>query len=421
MFNLIDDLDARGLLAECTDLPGLRDRLQRGPITAYCGFDPTADSLHVGSLKPLWVLRTMQQRGHRPVLLIGGATGFIGDPSGRSLDRNMLSVEELNANRAGLRRQMMELLPPGANGEEAIIVDNREWLSDMTAIDLLRDVGRYFRINEMLRKDSVRTRLESESGMSFTEFAYSLLQAKDFEYLRNHLDCELQLGGTDQWGNITAGLELMRRRGTGEGYGLVWPLLVKSDGGKFGKSAQGNIWLDAKRTSPFSFYQFWVNTADQDVEKLLLQFGDTEVTEVVELMTMHVRQPEARLAQLTLAEQVTRWVHGAATTRKVKHVSEELFGDPKALDSEALDWIAAEVPTTALTADESRNIDIVDAACRSGITASRGEAKRLIQNGGLYIDGQKAVLSDTLGAELARKGWMILRKGRRQIHLVRSC
>lgn len=412
--SFFDELVAGGIVSQSTDDEGLRQRLNRGPITLFCGFDPTADSLHVGSLKPLMVLRRFQRAGHQVIALIGGATGFIGDPSGRSTDRLMLSVQQLNANREGLRRQIASLLPADGNGQAPIFVDNREWLMEIGFIDLLREFGIHFRVNEMLRKDSVQNRLHAGDGMTFTEFSYSLLQAIDFEHLRQRFNCELQIGGSDQWGNITAGLDLMRRRGTGDGFGLVWPLMVKQDGTKFGKSADGNVWLDPQRTSPFTFFQFWMTLADKDAVDLLLPFCFQDVAAI---RREHLEHPEKRLAQSALAEQVTAWVHGEEAMRKARSVSRVLFFGEEP-DAQTLAWMAEEAPITRVPAEDASAKDIVSLANVCGVTASRSDARRLIQQGGLWVNGERATLATDVRGILVNKGWMVLRKGQRHPHLI---
>jgi tyrosyl-tRNA synthetase len=413
---LLSELETRGLLSACTDEGALGARLRRGPVRCYVGFDPTAASLHVGSLMPLAVQRLVQRHGHVPVLLVGGATGMIGDPSGRSQERNMLDAEELDRNRAALRAQMERLLP-SASGD-TLVVDNRDWLADLSLLEFLRDVGRHASINVMLGRDSVKLRRESDAGLSFTEFTYQLLQAFDFWWLRTHLEVELQIGGTDQWGNITAGLDLMRRRGSGPGWGLVWPLLTKADGSKFGKTASGNVWLDAGLTSVFAFWQFWFNTTDADLETMLLRFCGEPVEVIRHTLERQRADPAGRLGQRLLANDVTTWVHGAAAARNAERAAGALFGS-ELIDGEVLAMIEREIDGVRLPRGEIVGRPIVELAVRAGLCRSLNAARRLAAGGGLHV-GDVAVApgATIVEAHFGGTDALLLRQGRKQWRLV---
>ncbi|MDH3755469.1 MAG: tyrosine--tRNA ligase, partial [Acidimicrobiia bacterium] len=306
---ILDDLDARGLVHDTTDRESLAAALA-SPVALYHGIDPTADSLHVGNFVGVLVLRRFQDAGHRPLVLVGGATGMVGDPSGRSDERSLLDEQTLAANVAAIRGQLERFL----DFSRADLVDNHEWTAPLTLIEFLRDVGKHATVNQMIAKDSVRSRMESEQGISFTEFSYMLLQANDYQWLHEHRDVSLQIGGSDQWGNITAGIDLIRRRSGGTAHGLTWPLVTRSDGTKFGKSAGENIWLSAERTSPYRFFQYWMQTDDRDIERFLLQLTLLPVSEVAEIVATHERSPDLRSAQRRLAEELTMLVHGQAAT-----------------------------------------------------------------------------------------------------------
>ena len=313
--SILDDLIARGLVHDATDEVALRQRLEAGPVTLYSGFDPTANSLHVGNLVPLLVLRRFQDAGHRPIALAGGATGMIGDPSGRSDERNLLDDDVLAANVAAISAQLRRILEFAPGTSAALLVDNRTWTAPMGVLDFLRDVGKHFTVNAMLGKESVRSRIEGESGISFTEFSYMLLQANDYLWLHEHEGCELQIGGSDQWGNITAGIDLVRRRTGTHVHGLSVPLLLRSDGQKLGKSVDGAVWLDAGRTSPYAFFQYWMNVDDRDVERFLLQMTLLPVDEARSVAASHQAAPERREGQRRLAGELTSLVHGPDQAR----------------------------------------------------------------------------------------------------------
>lgn len=418
MHPLILELQTRGLVADCTDLAGLDARLHRGPTKVYVGFDPTAASLHVGSLMPLFVASLVLRHGHVPVLLVGGATGMIGDPSGRSDERNMLSDAELDANRAALREQMTRLVGAGTDGPVEV-VDNRDWLGQMGVLEFLRDVGRHFRIGDMLARESVRSRLDSESGLSFTELSYQLLQAFDFWWLQANCGVEVQVGGSDQWGNITAGIDFMRRRSGDRGFGLVWPLLTKADGSKFGKSLGGNVWLDADLTRPFTFWQFWFNTDDADLERMLLRFSDRPVTDLVDLVRQHGTDPARRMGQRILANDVTAWVHGPDAARRAELAADVLFSDHPMSTSEA-QLVADEAGSLDLTRTDLVQTPVASLAVSAGLCTSLSEARRLGNSRGLRIESTpKQPDAFVTEDEVLPSGCFRLRKGRRHVVLVR--
>jgi len=410
---LWEDLSRRGLVADCTDSGELRSRLEEGPTGFYVGFDPTADSLHVGSLLPMAVARRVIAHGHRAVLLVGGATGTIGDPSGRREGRVLLEQSVLDANCAALRAQLTRLV-----GADADVVDNRDWLGEMTALELLRDVGRHFPLNSMLARESVKAR--RDSGLSFTELAYQLLQAYDFWWLRTHQGVEVQLGGSDQWGNITAGIDFMRRKDNSSGWGLVWPLLTKTDGAKFGKSADGNVWLDARLTSPFQFWQFWFNTDDADIEDALLRFSLLDVDDIASLAARHRTDPARRLAQRALANELTTWVHGHTLAASVEAAAAALFADGP-LDLDTLDLVESEIGALRLTRSELIGTPIVQLAVRGGLCASLSEARRIAAAGGLRLRHAPVDANQTLTPDdLHPPGWTLLRKGPKTWMLLRA-
>jgi len=406
----LHELVARDLMADCTDFDALEARLARGPTRFYCGFDPTADSLHVGSLTPLAVMRLGRRYGHEPILLVGGATGMIGDPSGRSAVRSFLEPDELDRNAAALRAQLLELLP--SDGTTPIVLDNREWFGEMTVIEFLRDVGKHVPVSEMLERTSVKSRID-EGGLTFTEQSYQVLQAYDHAYLRRHYDCELQVGGSDQWGNITAGTDYSRRIGAGTAYGLVWPLLLKPDGEKFGKTAQGNVWLDPRRTSAYRFHQFWLNQPDDMARMLLLRFTLRSVEEIDAIVAEHERDRGQRRAQRVLARDVTEWVHGEGSATGPEQAAQILFGAVSGGELDAgLDVLEQELGSLRITRAEAEEEPIERLAVRAGLCPSVSDARRTIKGGGLYVDGRK--VSSDGPYEFAGSSWAILRRGKRE-------
>jgi tyrosyl-tRNA synthetase len=413
---IIDDLLARGLIQDHTDLDVLRERLERGPLTLYVGFDPSAESLHVGNLVPLLLLRRFQLAGHLPIALAGGATGMIGDPGGRSEERNLLDGETLDRNTRAIKAQLSAFLDFEPGPCQARLVDNRDWTAPMGVLDFLRDVGKHITVNYMLAKESVRSRVASEHGISFTEFSYMLLQANDYAWLHEHMDCELQAGGSDQWGNITAGIELVRRRAGVAVYGLTVPLVTRSDGEKFGKSVEGALWLDPERTSAYALYQYFVNLPDADVERYLLQLTLLPVEEARGIAAEHARAPERRAGQARLAWEMCALIHGAAAADEAAAASTGFTSAAGSLSAEQLAALTDEIPTTHA---EIAGRDVVDLLVESKLAASKGEARRLIAGGGIYVNDVALTGGRALGPEdLLHGRYVMLRKGKRQRHLL---
>ena len=417
---LLDDLDARGLIHDSTDRAALADRLAQGPVAVYVGFDPTADSLHVGHLLGQVMLRRFQLAGHRPVVLAGGATGMVGDPGGRSEERNLLDRETLDRNVVGVKRQLERILDFDQSVSNAArLVDNAQWTAPMTVLDFLRDVGKHFTVNQMVAKESVRARMESEHGISYTEFSYMLLQAHDFYYLCHATEVEMQMGGSDQWGNITAGIDLIRRRLGRPAYGLTWPLLTRSDGKKMGKSVQGALWLDPEKTSPYQFRQYWMQLPDEDVERFLLQLTLLSVDQIQEIVQEHALQPERRLAQQRLAQEVTAMVHGPEAESAAAEATTVLFGgDPLVASDAALAAVAREVPTTKVSVEDLG--DVISLIRSVGLAASNGEARRLLEQKGCRANGTVLSTEGSGLSEIVRlQGrYILLRKGKTTFHLV---
>ncbi len=417
--DIIDDLAARGLIHDSTDLDRLRARLGEGPIGVYAGFDPTADSLHVGNLVPLLLLRRFQQFGHRPVAVAGGATGMIGDPGGRSTERSLLDAETLDANLAAITGQLRRLLDFTEGPAQARLVDNRDWTAPIGILDFLRDVGKHITVNTMLAKDSVRNRVESDAGISFTEFSYMLLQANDFRHLHDTMDVELQVGGSDQWGNITAGIDLIRRTSGDHTFGLTVPLVTQADGSKFGKSVDGAVWLSAERTTPYAFYQYFVNTDDRDVERFLLQLTLLPLGSVSEVMERHAEAPEKRFAQQELARAVTGLVHGELEAQRALAASQG-FTRPAA-ELEDGDWVelATSLPVCQLDST-ALGRDLVDLLAAAGIVSSKGEGRRLIAQRGISLNDVAIVDDQVLRQEdLLAGGWAMVRRGKKQRFLLK--
>ena len=418
---LLEELRWRGMLHQHTD--GLSDALSRGMVSGYVGFDPSAASLHVGNLVPVMGLVHLQRHGHRPVFLAGGGTGLIGDPSGKTTERPLLSVDEIAANTASIRSQLERFVDTsGTNG--ALVRNNADWLVGLKALEFMRDVGKHFTVNYMLQKESVKTRLEV--GMSYTEFSYMLLQS--YDYLQLHLKegVTLQMGGSDQWGNITAGIELIRRTTGAESNALTFPLLTTASGTKFGKTEAGAVWLDPDRTSPYQFYQFWINTDDRDIGRMLRTFALLDRAEIESLEQAVTKRPEARDAQRALARDVTRRVHGEDALSAAEEVSGLLFGkgDPMQLSATALALLEREIPTFDLDGKESFDTqDVLNAVTseNGGLFKSRGEARRALEQGGVYLNGER------LGTErvpvprerLLHGRSLLLRRGARNYALVR--
>lgn len=422
MTNFFDELQARGLVHSATE--GVRDLLAAGPVSGYIGFDPTATSLHVGSLLPILALARLQRAGHRAIALVGGGTGMIGDPSGKTAERQLMTRERVEENVAGLRAQLSRFLDfEGSN--PALMLDNHEWLGSLRLIDFLRDVGKHFTVNYMLAKDSVSRRIEAEEGISYTEFAYMLLQAYDYLVLSERHGVRLQMGGSDQWGNITAGVELIRRTRSIGAHGIVMPLVTTSSGVKFGKTEAGTIWLDAERTSPFRFFQFWLNTDDRDVDHYLNAFTFLPPAEIEALMAEQNANPAARAAQRRLADEVTRLVHGDDGVQRAERATGVLFGSRPAQElpaAELLD-VFADVPSTEIARDRlgGEGLAITELLAEARVAASKGEARRLITGGGVYLNGERLDSPERrVRGEDAIDGQVILlRKGKKDNHVVR--
>ncbi len=417
---LFADLSWRGLVHQLTDPDALPKLLDEDRLVAYAGFDPTADSLHVGHFQLVCVLRRLQLGGHRPIALVGGGTGMIGDPSGKSDERALLSREQVTANVAGIRAQLERFLEFGPDG--AILADNAEWLATVPLLDFLRDVGKRFSVNEMVRKESVRARLDGrEQGLSFTEFSYMLLQSWDFVELFDRHHCRLQLGGSDQWGNITEGVDLIRRMRSAQAFGLTSPLVVKADGSKFGKTESGTVWLDPARTSPYQFFQYWLRSADDETGGFLRRFTFLSHDRIEELERETAAHPERREAQRTLARELTTMVHGETEAAGAERAAAVLFTDEIAtLDLPALSSALADAPTTEVDADELHGrLTLVDGLAQSGLAASKGEARRLVAQGAVSVNGRRETRDRPLGPEDALHGrFVVLRRGKAAQHVL---
>ena len=412
--DLLDDLHARGLVHDTTDLAALRARLAEGPNGLYIGFDPTADSLHVGHLVGQLFMRRFQVAGHRPFPLAGGATGMIGDPGGRSEERNLLDTATLQHNVGCIKAQLSRLLDFEPGPFQATMVNNADWTARMTMLEFLRDVGKHFTVNQMTAKDSVRSRIESEHGISYTEFSYMLLQANDFRHLYEAHGVELQAGASDQWGNIVAGTELIRRRLGKQAFAMTHPLMLKSDGSKFGKSVGGSVWLDAARTSPYRFWQFWVQTDDQMVGTYLKMLSLRPLDELLALLDEHALAPERRLAQRALADEITGLVHGEEAAQTAALAAGVLFGgDPSAATAAALEVVAGEAPSVELPADVD-GIRVHELLLAAGVAKSTSEVNRLLGQGAVRA-GNRVLESDGLlaASDLLTGGFLLLRKGKR--------
>ncbi|HCY6413401.1 TPA: tyrosine--tRNA ligase [Staphylococcus aureus] len=413
---LIEDLKWRGLIYQQTDEQGIEDLLNKEQVTLYCGADPTADSLHIGHLLPFLTLRRFQEHGHRPIVLIGGGTGMIGDPSGKSEERVLQTEEQVDKNIEGISKQMHNIFEFGTD-HGAVLVNNRDWLGQISLVSFLRDYGKHVGVNYMLGKDSIQSRLEH--GISYTEFTYTILQAIDFGHLNRELNCKIQVGGSDQWGNITSGIELMRRMyGQTDAYGLTIPLVTKSDGKKFGKSESGAVWLDAEKTSPYEFYQFWINQSDEDVIKFLKYFTFLGKEEVDRLEQSKNEAPHLREAQKTLAEEVTKFIHGEDALNDAIRISQALFsGDLKSLSAKELKDGFKDVPQVTLSNDTT---NIVEVLIETGISPSKRQAREDVNNGAIYINGERQQdVNYALAPEDKIDGeFTIIRRGKKKYFMV---
>jgi tyrosyl-tRNA synthetase len=420
--SIFEELKWRGMVFECME--GVQDLLANESVTLYNGFDATADSLHVGHLVPLLALARMQRFGHHPIALAGGGTSMIGDPSGRSAERNLLSHENINANVEAIKLQLARFLDFEVKTNPARLMNNADWLMPLNLIDFLRDIGKHFTVNYMLSKDSVKNRLEREEGLSFTEFSYMLLQSYDFLHLYDVTGCRLQTGGSDQWGNITAGAELVRRMRSTQAYGLVYPLITKADGSKFGKTESGSVWLSAERTSPYRFYQFWFNTDDREVVNYLKFFTFLDQGTIQELEASVSEHPEQRQAQRVLARQMTGLLHGETALGRAEQATAVLFGgEISGLGAADIEDIFADVPSSELPRSqlEGAGLGLADLLATTSLAKSKGEARRSIAEGGIYLNNRRAADEKQAAslADVIDGRFIVLRKGRKNYHLVK--
>lgn len=421
MNGLLDSYRERDLLKDATE--GVAEHLAEAPRTVYIGFDPTAPSLHLGSLVPIMGLMHAQRAGHTPIALVGGGTGLIGDPSGRTAERQLLTREQAAENALGIRGQLEHFLDFEVSTNPALMRNNLDWLGSLTFVDFLRDIGKHFSVNQMLAKESVKRRIEGEDGISYTEFSYALLQSYDFLELYRRDGCTVQMGGSDQWGNITTGTDLVRRVGGGKAYGVVFPLITNAAGTKFGKSEGSNVWLDPERTSPFRFYQYWINVDDADVVRYLKFFTLLSVSEISELADAVEREPHRRAAQKALAEDVTRRLHGETGLAGAQRATKALFsGDVQGLGADEVAEVFAEVPSSEISAEElaGEGVSLLDVLVSSGLATSKGDARRSIEGGGVYVNGVRAEVVDariTMNDTIDGR-FVLLRKGKKRYHLV---
>jgi tyrosyl-tRNA synthetase len=421
MESVIHELEARRMIAQITD-PALADRLRSEKAVIYIGFDPTADSLHVGHMMPIIALSHFQKYGHGVLCLVGGATAMVGDPSGKSEERNLLTLDQVAQNARAVKAQLERFL--SFEGENpARMIDNNDWISGMSFIDWLRDVGKHFTINYMISKESVKKRLASEQGISFTEFSYMTMQAFDFLHLYDEHQCTIQGGGNDQWGNITAGMDLIHKVRGSQAYGITFPLLTTASGEKFGKSEGNPVWLDPERTSPYQFYQFWFNQPDEDAKRFLYIFTFLNVEEIAAICAAHDEKPHERAAQKTLAAELTRTVHGAGGLEKALRASNALFGGAlSGLGKTDLEDIFKDVPSSEVPRSRVQaGMPLVDLLTETGLCKSRGEARRFIDQGGVYLNNERAGDADRVAgaADLLADSIMVLRHGKKKYHLVR--
>lgn len=417
--DLLADLDARGLIHDTTDRTALAAALDAGTVTFYVGFDPTADSLHLGNFLGILAMKRFQLAGHRPLALIGGSTGMVGDPGGRSDERNLLDTQTLAHNLAGIRSNLARFLDfDSGQPNAAKMVNNYDWTGELSALDFLRDVGKHITVNQMMAKDSVRNRLESEHGISYTEFSYMLLQAFDFWWLYENEGCMLQMGGSDQWGNITAGTELIRKRSAGSAHALTWPLLTRSDGAKFGKSADGALWLDTDKTLPYEMHQYCLRVADDDVERMLLQLTLVPVDELRDVLAEHAAAPEKRLAQKRLADEVVGLVHDPHAAGQANLAADALFGSAELTGpmAQALRGIIPEsqVAPDALEGDQTLITLLVD----SGLCTSRSDARRKLGENQISLNGAKTAIETVDQSHLLDGQYLLLQRGKKARHLV---
>jgi tyrosyl-tRNA synthetase len=422
---LIQELRWRGMIQDI--MPGTEELLQKEQVSGYIGFDPTSDSLHIGSLVPILLLVHLQKAGHKPFALVGGATGMVGDPSGKSEERNLLSEETLAFNIAGVKKQLSHFLDfDSTNANAAELVNNYDWFKQFTFLDFIREVGKHITVNYMMAKDSVKKRLEGDTGMSFTEFTYQLVQGYDFYWLYKNKNCKLQMGGSDQWGNITTGTELVRRKAGGEAFAFTCPLITKADGGKFGKTEKGNIWLDATKTSPYQFYQFWLNASDEDAKKWIKIFTLLPIEKIEALIAAHDLAPQQRILQKELAAALTTFVHSEADLNFAIQATEILFGNAttevlQSLNETQLLQVMEGVPTVNIVAAElTAGYDLINLLADTQIFPSKGEARKMWQGGGLSINKEKVSTEFTTvtTANLLQGKYMLVQKGKKNYYLV---
>lgn len=427
MNNLIEELRWRGMIQDI--IPGTEEQLQKEMTAGYIGFDPTADSLHIGSLVPILVLVHMQKAGHKPVALVGGATGMVGDPTGKSEERVLLSEEILQHNLEGVKKQLERFLDfDSSKTNAAEIVNNYDWFKGFSFLNFIRDVGKHITVNYMMAKDSVKKRLESETGMSFTEFTYQLVQGYDFYYLYKNKNCKLQMGGSDQWGNIVTGTELIRRKAGGEAFAFTCPLITKADGGKFGKTEKGNIWLDPNRTSPYQFYQFWLNTADSDAERYIKIFTFLSKEETEQLISEHRQAPHLRNLQKRLAKEITCFIHGEKEYAFAVKASELLFGNASAevlqsLNEKQLLQVMEGVPQVEVSFSQLKEgINIVNFLADTKIFPSKGEARKMVQSGGVSLNKEKVTGIDFIvnTDKLVNEKYILVQKGKKNYWLAKA-
>jgi tyrosyl-tRNA synthetase len=423
--NLIKELEWRGMLQDI--MPGTEEYLNNQSISAYIGFDPTSDSLHIGSLVPILLLLHLQKAGHKPIALIGGATGMIGDPTGKSEERNLLSEDQLEKNVSGIKKQLGKFLDfDSSSRSSAELVNNYDWFKNISFIDFLRDTGKHITVNYMMAKESVKKRIEGDTGISYTEFAYQLMQGYDFYWLYVNKGCRLQMGGSDQWGNITTGTELIRRKAGGEAFGFTCPLIRKADGGKFGKTEKGNVWLDGEKTSPFQFYQFWLNATDEDAEKWIRIFTFLPQEKINEVIADHKSDPAARLLQKTLAREVTVFVHGEEEYRAAIETTQKLFSQQNApaesLSEDDLESMDGVVKYDYDATKIHDGIDIVSFLAETSIFSSKGEARKMVQQGGVSINRNKVsdVLMKIDDGMLLHSKYLLVQKGKKNYYLVKA-
>ncbi|MEI6086666.1 MAG: tyrosine--tRNA ligase [Bacteroidota bacterium] len=423
--HLIEELQWRGMIQDI--MPGTKELLEKEMVSGYIGFDPTSDSLHIGSLVPILLLVHLQRAGHKPFALVGGATGMVGDPSGKSEERNLLSEETLLFNQEGVRKQLSKFLDFNNNQPNAAeLVNNYDWFKDFSFLNFIRDVGKHITVNYMMAKDSVKKRLEGETGMSFTEFTYQLVQGYDFYWLYQNRNCKLQMGGSDQWGNIVTGTELIRRKTGGEAFAFTCPLITKADGGKFGKTEKGNVWLDAKKTSPYQFYQFWLNASDEDAKKWIKIFTLLPIEEMEALLLKQEAAPHERAIQKKLAEELTCFVHSKDDFEFAVKASEILFGNAtteilQSLSEEQLLQVMEGVPSIGVARSTiDAGYDIVSFLADTQIFPSKGEARKLWQAGGLSINKAKITTDKTIidTSDLLKEKYILVQKGKKNYYLV---